>query len=48
MFRMLIGAAIVVGLVGYGIVTPEQIQNLFNDTQAVVHEGLTKAAEATK
>jgi hypothetical protein len=56
MFKMIIGAGIVIGLVGFGIIDTQQIQsagdwvaNLFtDDVKPMINDAASSIAEATK
>jgi len=48
MFKMLLGAAIVVGLVGYGVVTTDDVQHAGDQVRRSVNTVLEKGAEITR
>jgi hypothetical protein len=45
---MILGAGIVIGLVGYGVVTPDQIQTAGSKVRQGVNYVMSKGQEATK
>lgn len=48
MFKFLLGALVVVGLVGYGVITPRDIEQAGDTVRATVNTVLEKGAEATR
>jgi len=48
MFRFLLGAATVILLVGAGIISESEIKEWTGGARDAIHNGLSKAAEATK
>ena len=48
MFKMILGAGIVIGLVGYGVVTPDQIQTAGSKVRQGGNYVMSKGQEATK
>lgn len=47
MFKILFGAAIVVALVGYGVITTDDVQQAGDQVRKTVNTVLTKGAEIT-
>ena len=47
MFKILLGAAIVVGLVGYGIITPETVEDAGARMKAGINNGAAWVKEQT-
>ena len=48
MIKVAIGAALVLGLVGYGVITPDQIQAGGNKVKEGVNWVMSKGAEVTE
>lgn len=48
MIKIAFGAALVLGLVGYGVITPDQIQTAGNKVKESVNWVMSKGAEATE
>ena len=47
MFKMLFGAAVVVALVGYGVVTTDDVQAVGDELRRGVNQALQAGADAT-
>ena len=47
MFKMLFGAAVVVALVGYGVITTDDVQKAGDEVRRGVNTVLQKGADAT-
>ena len=47
MFKILLGAAIVVGLVGYGVITPETVEDAGARMKAGINNGAAWVKEQT-
>lgn len=48
MFKMLFGAAVVVALVGYGVITTDDVQQAGNEVRRGINTVLQKGADATR
>ena len=48
MIKFLLGAAVIVGLVGYGVITPQHIETAGDTVREGVNSVLEAGAEATR